>query len=230
MIKEQKHKLKRLHAKRSDKIGFLSRTLSYLDFALFCKLLIRNLNPYLEQVRNTQDKKLHKLWLAQTLAVPGNTVRNYSSLELTKDYYDILKTGLCHPTLPPNKVDIFIQTQTEGILHHLGPKVNHNHIQSISYSLHEFHNQVQKLNKSPVQKKFLKTVRELKKRDDVRICRFDKGRGVAILNTTDYIKKLQTIVDDGSKFKVVNQNSSDLMCNHAVISNQRRMVELIKKR
>ena len=32
------------------------------------------------------------------------------------------------------------------------------------------------------------------------ICRFDKGQGIAVLNSDDYVKKLHSIINDTSEF------------------------------
>jgi len=34
----------------------------------------------------------------------------------------------------------------------------------------------------------------------IKICKFDKGNGIAILKTKDYFEKLDKIVEDQSKF------------------------------
>ena len=43
---------------------------------------------------------------------------------------------------------------------------------------------------------------------DVKICKFDKGKGVSVLNSNDYISKLNSIVNDKSKFIEVKIGNS----------------------
>ena len=45
-----------------------------------------------------------------------------------------------------------------------------------------------------------RTLRSLSRSFDIKICKFDKGRGVAVLNSEDYYAKLDLIVSDTSKF------------------------------
>ena len=52
------------------------------------------------------------------------------------------------------------------------------------------------------------TLENLVKNTAIKICKFDKGNGVAILDTNDYNAKLDAIIGDKSKFKEVLCNSN----------------------
>ena len=52
------------------------------------------------------------------------------------------------------------------------------------------------------------TLENLAKDTTIKICKFDKGNGVAILDTNDYNAKLDAIIGDQSKFKEVLCNSN----------------------
>ena len=43
-----------------------------------------------------------------------------------------------------------------------------------------------------------------------KICKYDKGNGVAILNSCDYYRKLDNIIDDKTKFIEINHNLKDV--------------------
>ena len=45
---------------------------------------------------------------------------------------------------------------------------------------------------------------KLSRNQTIKICQFDKGNGVAILNSKCYFKKLDSIVNDSTKFKEIN--------------------------
>ena len=180
------------------------------------------------QTKRTLEEKLHKLWFEQTLHVPENTVINYSSFALSQQMHDLLKTGLKHPIPPRKSIDLPLQVQVEKLTHTLGSQVKRNHINMLKFCLEEFHQRVINLNNTPHHKSFKRTVKELRSNPDIRVCRFDKGQGVAILNTSDYMNKLYAIIDDSSKFKVVDTNDKDIMVNHALISDQSRLNRLLK--
>ena len=51
------------------------------------------------------------------------------------------------------------------------------------------------------------TLKNLANDKTIKICKFDKGKGTAILNSSDYHSKLDSIVCDQSKFVQVDQNT-----------------------
>ena len=44
------------------------------------------------------------------------------------------------------------------------------------------------------------TLYKLSKDPNIRVCKYDKGNGIAVMNTEDYFGKLDEIVNDKSKF------------------------------
>ena len=56
---------------------------------------------------------------------------------------------------------------------------------------------------SRVNRAFHATIGRLTNDDYVKICKYDKGEGVVLLNTDDYYTKLDVIVNDATKFKKV---------------------------
>ncbi len=61
-------------------------------------------------------------------------------------------------------------------------------------------------------------LRDLANDESIKICKYDKGNGVVILNTTDYFKKLDEIVLDKEKFSEVKVDDDDL--KHPIIKNE----------
>ena len=67
-------------------------------------------------------------------------------------------------------------------------------------------------NKSPIfSKKDLFIMKDLSKRDNLYITRPDKGNGVVLLNKRDYIDKMMTIINDTTKFSVINEDEQKLI-------------------
>ena len=62
------------------------------------------------------------------------------------------------------------------------------------------------------------TLRSLSDNSDIKICKFDKGKGVAILNSNDCISKLNSIVNDKSKFIEVKIANSHPITVHPRLS------------
>ena len=64
---------------------------------------------------------------------------------------------------------------------------------------------------------FHRTLRNLKKDQNIKICSFDKGNGIVIVNSKEYFEKLDTIVLDKSKFEEITINQK---ATHPVIRNE----------
>ena len=58
----------------------------------------------------------------------------------------------------------------------------------------------------------------------IKICKFDKGRGVSILNTNDYFEKLDSIINDHSKSQEVVQTKKD----HPIIKKENSIKSYVK--
>ena len=229
IIKQQRHKLKRLLRQRAAEILNLKRIIGYFDFFLFCKVLNNTISLHAKKKKVVHTKKLQTLWRNQKLCVPENTVLNFSSSSFDDKTLSVLKQGLKAPILPRNDIHIPIQVQLERILYILGNSVHKNHTNSIGNSLNDFHRRIVQMNSSPPQREFRNLIKTLRKRSDVKICRFDKGNGIAILDSSDYLRKLHSIIDDTTKFVEIQQDESDLKCHHTVIKENSRMGDILKK-
>ena len=77
-------------------------------------------------------------------------------------------------------------------------------------------------------KECFRAINRLRKNDDIIITKPDKGSGVVLLNKSDYVNKMNEILDDQSKFKRLRLVSS---CNNtASIESrlQKRLLDLVK--
>ena len=50
-----------------------------------------------------------------------------------------------------------------------------------------------------------RTLKKLAKDNSIKVCKFDKGVGVCIMNSDDYYTKLDTIVSDDTKFEITKE-------------------------
>ena len=51
-----------------------------------------------------------------------------------------------------------------------------------------------------------RTLRNLANRSELKVCKMDKGIGIILLDTSDYFKKLDQIIDDRSRFRKLDYN------------------------
>ena len=70
-----------------------------------------------------------------------------------------------------------------------------------------------------------KTLNTLSKDDTVKVVKFDKGNGCVILDSSDYFKKLDTIVNDKGKFVEIDAPNDK---NHPVISKENSVLYYIR--
>ena len=229
ILKTKNQKIKRLLKLRTSNIFNLKNRIGIFDFLIFCKIMNRTIISQMNKIKTIQNKKFQNLWIEQKICTPENTVLNFSSFQLDDKSLDVLKQGLKAPILPRNDINIPMQVQIERLLYILGTSVHKNHCKDISHSLHDFHKQIIQKNNKTLQKQFRSTIKDLKKRSEIKICRFDKGQGIAVLNSEDYMKKLQNIIDDKSKFIEVPQDESDLKCHHTIVKDNSRMADILKK-
>ena len=66
---------------------------------------------------------------------------------------------------------------------------------------------------------FHRTLRSLSTNKQIKVCRYDKGNGVVVLNCKDYHDKLDTIVLDKEKFEEILVSEND---DHPIISNENK--------
>ena len=51
------------------------------------------------------------------------------------------------------------------------------------------------------------SLKSLAKDESIKVCKFDKGRGVLILNSNDYYSKLDSIISDSTKFTEIPETA-----------------------
>ena len=73
---------------------------------------------------------------------------------------------------------------------------------------------------------FHKTLNNLSKDDTLTVTRYDKGNGVCLMNKKDYLEKLDKIVNDKTKFNVI-EKSKRKNARHPILKRQEDIKKLI---
>ena len=86
-----------------------------------------------------------------------------------------------------------------------------------------------------LQKNHFEVAKYLKRKSDILITRPDKGAGVVILNLSDYIAKMATILDDATKFLKIGGLSFDdtykkLSSRNGFLNSSRKNLSLEKSK
>ena len=71
-----------------------------------------------------------------------------------------------------------------------------------------------------------RTLSSLSHNPKIKMCKFDKGERVAVLNSDDYDAKFDVIVNDTSKFVEINTENQS---NHPIIAKERSITYYIRK-
>ena len=156
--------------------------------------------------RKTLDRSL--LEAKPKSAFPNNPrryVHNLSSVALDDTLFEVLSLGpkFCCPRSRVDKITIDSQfenvyIQTNGLSASSSHTVDQfkSDLVNCSYQYAE----VKVKSESPITRKHLDALKELRTRDDILITKPDKGAGIVLLNRSDYINKMTCILNDASKF------------------------------
>jgi len=177
---------------------------------------------------NTHQNKLLSLWKEQRNPSPDCLV-NKSKRSLDVHEQEALRYGWKHH-IPPAKVnDIDIKAKVEkhvsdvnvaatvaAGLDTLGT-IPKDMIDTLRHHTQAFINAGKQFCKKKLNKHLHSVLDNLRKDDSIKICKFDKGNGVVILDNTDYYEKLDNIVMDTTKFKEIDTGKTK---NHPIINKE----------
>ena len=186
----------------------IKKTVSLFDFVhLSCLFLVGNDSKPVK-IKQVHHKKLHALGIDSSKGAqdPNKVIFNYSSHKLSDIEKKVLARGL-NFALPPVKLnygdyltpleflfrDVAKLPVSDNILE--GLKVE---IKREAFSLYDNYSFWDKRNISKEEHVALK---DLSANKDLIIQKLNKGNSVVLLNRNDYIKRLNEMLSDSSKFK-----------------------------
>ena len=207
----QKEKISsRLQSRVLELQNSLKNNLSFLEIIYIHSCLSRYINAYSDRINAIHQNKLSKFGVSQPdFKFIDQVVHNYSSYTLSKKEKFLLSLGLdfCLPTTRPKYVDFFLAF--EKLANTLSFFSDHNaftsfrkecsHLAYKTYTSHWDKNWFPFLNKKDID-----ILKELGNNKNVIVTKPDKGNGVVIMNREDYVEKMLHILEDNSKFQIVD--------------------------
>ena len=193
----------------------LVRKLSLVDFTHVISLFLKGNDATLSKCQKVQQKKLYKLGYFERdkdANDPEQVIHNFSSYELSDDEKSLLAKGL-NFSLPPKKLHFADHMTPFELLYKNVRNCDISQyrmdllkvdLKKIAYSSFSKYNFLRELNISLPEYEILK---KLSAREDLVIHKSDKGNSVVIVNRTDYLQRMQEMVDDTSKFEKVEVKS-----------------------
>ena len=193
----------------------LKNLVSIFDFNHLFNFVSRVNEKKIKQIKHSQNKKLFNLGLQHevTRLNPQNLISNYSDKKLTDEEIDALSHGLKFG-LPPKKINysrwflvfekLFLKFKDCDILTSANDDSAFftSSLKTLAYkTYYSFRPRNNFLYNS-----VCRTLTTLKNDPNIVILKADKGNSIVILNKSDYTSKMNNILDDSSKFKLLSGN------------------------
>ena len=164
------------------------------------------MNRFVADTNRTHERKLLKLGIHKpNFIAPSDVIFNFSNYVLSRKEELLLALGLdfCLPNYKPKYTDFFLAF--EVFFHNIRQLPSHINLEiarrSIQNLAHKTYSSLKHSNWFPFLKyEDFQVLKKLSKRNDLVICRPDKGKGVVLLNRDDYVEKMNNILSDSSKF------------------------------
>ena len=207
--------------------------LTYLEFSILMKRLNRKCRMDSEETKKRHQKKLTNLWITQRTPAPDCLI-NISDKKLSIEEENSLRLGLKHHILPKRIDEIQIKTQVEQLWQFnkktisclIDSNTEANVKDEIKHATHSYLHSAKSVCGARINQNFHSTLKNLKSDPSIKVCSFDKGNGIVILNTNDYFDKLDKIIMDKSKFKEIFINPN---LAHPVIRNENSIRDYLRK-
>jgi hypothetical protein len=212
-----------LTSKYSIQLSALQSFTSWIDFNHFLNVIDNSNIAKIKETTTTHNRKLFKLGLTvQTENLnPDDLIVNHSNRILTDEEKDVIAHGLKFG-LPPRKIDyhryflsfekLFHQLKREQINEQLNDAKNRVRIfiKNTAFKLYyTFNPYIHNRGND-----FYRTLKSLSDDKSIVVVKPDKGNGIVILNKADYIRKMENIIGDVTKFKLINDDWFTIILRH----------------
>jgi hypothetical protein len=201
----------------------LKTRVSAIDFACLNLWLLNKQNKANDKTRSTHRTKLHKLGISPIACDldASKVIHNLSNKVLSCDEKRILLLGLDF-ALPFNRLNyakyflIFEQFYNQVIQKTIfdfmenSRTVFKNQLRTIA-SKYFYNFKPHQVSNPLFSRKDFKILKNLSNDGSIYITRPDKGAGVVILNREDYVKKVEDIINDRTKFKKMESEEKKLV-------------------
>ena len=196
--------------------------------------LISRLNEHIrnkgKEIIARHSDKLKQLWHKDRLATP-DCLTNESSRQLTIDEEEALRYGLKHHILPKSVGIHDLQTRIEKTAKLISDDLKLDFFSTrfkdkVKHAVTSFVSRCKSVCNTSANRKLHKVLSDLRADESIKVCSYDKGNGIIILNTSDYNKKLDLIIGDKTKFQLVEQVDSK---NHPVIKQETSIQNSVRK-
>ena len=186
----------------------LRENLGMLEFRLLVFLIReQSVKTSVNETSRRHNKKLYNLWKQQRSGSP-NCITNLSSKTLTILENNALLYGLNHRILPrcidPIAIKANIDSQIKRICFKHEVVLSFESKGNLREATDRFVNEAERTCNNTRNKFIHRTLSSLSKNKELAVCKMDKGVGVVLMDKKDYFEKLDHIIDDTSRFELID--------------------------
>ena len=168
-----------------------------------------------------------KLWKDSRSKSP-DCLLNLSNVKLSILEENALRLGLKNHILPKKVDEQNLRVEAEKIVTSISRSVNVilnlDFKEKLKSILKSYVSQANSICSNKQNQSFHKTLQALSMNKEIKVCKYDKGNGVVVLNCTDYFDKLDTIILDKDKFEEISISEDE---DHPIISNENKINMLV---
>ena len=213
LFEQKKDVLKRLRECKSEyqnSVNNLRSSIGLMQFRVLVSVITsRTVKSRVIEKKKRHNVKLYQLWKRQRPSVP-NCVINMSRKQLNVSEENALLFGLNHHILPkrinPNVIKANVEHQVSRICRNSKVSLSFDSKNNIREATDRFIHEAASACNTRRNKYLHRTLYNISKNTNIKICKMDKGIGVVIVDTEDYYKKLNVIVEDKSRFVKLDYN------------------------
>ena len=191
----------------------------WLDFHHLYGIIMNSTQSLTQSTKCIHAKKLEALgYVDRTSTTTVNSVINLSKYPLSSDEKDLLSKGLKYvigpskPSLHYNFLNFekFYQKLREIKSATEEKPICETFLSRFKYLIHSYHSECNKFYKSHSNRSTdeLNIIKKLSNNKDLIITRPDKGNGVVVMDKSDYILKMNDVLNDNSKFERLSSDVS----------------------
>ena len=228
--------MKKCRAPNETLLESLKTKLGYIDFHCLYSKITSNTDRKISNVVVTHNRKLKNLGINLTKAVDANKIIfNLSKRSLNQNEKDVLSLGLDFG-LRPSRTNYYRYFLGFEKLCNIIKNCNKygteswntifSNISVIAKTSFSNFCKFNKIHSDPINEKRIETLKTLREDNSILITKPDKGRGVVILDREDYTNKMNTILSDFSKFRLLNTDISSVV--HKLEDKLNRLLRKVK--
>ena len=188
----------------------LHDVMSIFDYLYITSLFLESNIKAIEKIENKQNFKLATLLENKISHDPKHIIYNFSSHNLTKKQEDLLIKGL-NFALPPKKLryeeyllnfELLYRDLSNCDISNDKLLFAKNELRNLAYSSYKFYNKRDHKFENLTEDEY-NSFLELIDLDNVVIQKADKGNVIVLIDKTDYVEKMENILNDTSKFRKI---------------------------